>query len=530
MDFACNDTKPLRLETRMYRKEDPHQMKFQNFYLPFGGKLSGQNRWIVLADQVPWRHIEQQYSKLFSEDEGCPAKLARMGFGALVIKERLGTTDRETVEQIRENPYLQYFLGLSEYSDKAPFHHTMMTHFRKRFSKEILAEINDTIVAEAMVGQPGESEDSGDDENDNNENENENENDNNEDEKPSNNGKLIVDATCTPADITYPTDLKLLNKAREKTEEMIDTMHAPFVGKRRKPRTYRRKARRDYLAVAKQKKPGYKKIRKVIGKQLRYLKRNLHHIEKFISSGLLHRLGPGMYRNLLVINELYRQQLWMYEKRSHKMSGRIVSISQPHVRPIVRGKARSNVEFGAKISVSLVNGFSFVDRISWDNYNESGDLKSQIESYRERFGFYPASVHADQIYRTRENRRYCKERGIRLSGPPLGRPEKATTTNAAELKERRKLVRQDEIDRIPIEGKFGQGKRRFTLNLIMAKLAATSEAVISISFIVMNLERILSMLLSFLCCAGRMCRIVLPMPADENRYQDWNMQTMQTAA
>ena len=491
----------------MYRKENPNQIKFQNFYLPFGGELSGENRWVILTEQIPWQRIDQQYGELFSEDEGCPAKAARVGFGALIIKERLGTTDRETVEQIRENPYLQYFLGFAEYSNETPFHHSLMTHFRRRFSKEILAEINDMIVEDAMNQGSEVADESSDD-----------------DDKPSNNGKLIVDATCTPADITYPTDLNLLNEAREKTEEIIDTMHAPFVGKKRKPRTYRQKARKDYLAVAKQKKPGYKRILKAIGKQLRYLKRNLKTIAKRAEEGLLWLLGKRMYRNLLVIHELYRQQLWMYENRSHKIADRIVSISQPHVRPIVRGKAKSNVEFGAKISVSLVNGFSFVDRISWDNYNESGDLIFQIEAYHNRFGFYPESVHADQIYRTRANRRYCSDRGIRLSGPPLGRPKKATEANASELKQDRRIHRQDDIDRIAIEGKFGQGKRRFTLARIMAKLAETSEAVITISFIVMNLERILSILLYFLLCFCRMCRITPQAYATRERNLDWNVQ------
>lgn len=491
----------------MYRKDDPNQLTFANFYLPFAGQLSGENRWVILAQQIPWQRIEQDYSELFSEDEGCPAKAARIGFGALIIKERLGTTDRETLEQIRENPYLQYFLGLAEYSDEAPFHHSMMTHFRKRFSKEILSQINDLIVADAMPEGSKATDESCDDE-----------------DKPSNNGKLIVDATCTPADISYPTDLKLVNEAREKTEEIIDTMHAPFIAERSKPRTYRQKARKDYLALAKQKKPAHKKIRKAIGKQLRYLKRNLQTIEKMAQKGLLGYLSRREYRNLLVVQELYRQQLWMYENHSNKISDRIVSISQPHVRPIVRGKAKSNVEFGAKISVSLVDGFSFVDRISWDSYNESGDLKSQIQRYRNRFGFYPQSVHVDQIYRTRENRRYCKKHGIRLSGPPLGRPKKVTEVNAAQLKQQRHTHRQDELDRNAIEGKFGQGKRRFTLDRIMAKLARTSEAVISIAFIVMNLEKILGSLLCFLLCLCRMCRIALARNPLDARNRYWSMQ------
>lgn len=137
-----------------------------------------------------------------------------MALGALIIKERLATTDRETVEQVRENPYLQYFLGFAGYTDKEPFHHTSMVHFRKRFDKETLAQINELIVHKALQDKQEQCEGVSDDTSQDN-------------TPPSNQGKLIVDATCTPADITYPTDVKLLNEAREKTEEIIDCMHAP---------------------------------------------------------------------------------------------------------------------------------------------------------------------------------------------------------------------------------------------------------------------------------------------------------------
>lgn len=467
----------------MYRQNDPNQMMFEHFYLPFGGKLRSDNRWVFLSRQIPWDEIEQEYAALFSgSDTGPPAKAARVALGALIIKERLGTTDRETVEQIRENPYLQYFLGFPEYKDEEPFHHSLMTHFRKRFDKETLVKINESIVLQArnQAKEEASEEDGASD-----------------DAPPANRGKLILDATCTPADITYPTDLKLLNEAREKTEEMIDVMHRPFIGEEPKPRTYREKARQDYLGIVKQKRPGHKKIRKAIRKQLGYLRRNLHTIDRMASEGLLKYLSKRLYRLLLVIQELYRQQLWMYQNRSHRIDDRIVSLYQPHVRPIVRGKVKSPVEFGAKISVSLVDGFSFVDTLSWDAFNESGDLVAQAEAYRRRFGCYPQSVHADRIYRTRANRRYCKDKGIRLSGPPLGRPQPATESNQAQLAHAQRQQRQDELDRIPIEGKFGQAKRRFTLARVMAKLAETSEAVILVSFIVMNLEKILSQILLF---------------------------------
>jgi len=130
-------------------------------------------------------------------------------------------------------------------------------------------------------------------------------------------------------------------------------------------RTYRQKARQAYRSVAKQKKPGYKKIRKTIGQQLRYLKRNLGSIDRMVADGLFEFLDKRLYRLFLVTQELYRQQYWMYANRTHKVSDRLVSLYQPHVRPMVSGKAKNPVEFGAKVSTSLVDGFSFVEKIGW---------------------------------------------------------------------------------------------------------------------------------------------------------------------
>jgi len=129
----------------MYRKDDANQLQFEDFYLPFGGKLRSDNRWVILSKQIPWQQVEQEYSMNFSQnDTGNPAKSARIALGSLIIKERLGTTDRETVLQIAENPYLQYFLGFSEYKDEYPFDHSLVTHFRKRFDKDVLVKISRT--------------------------------------------------------------------------------------------------------------------------------------------------------------------------------------------------------------------------------------------------------------------------------------------------------------------------------------------------------------------------------------------------
>ena len=196
----------------------------------------------------------------------------------------------------------------------------------------------------------------------------------------------------------------------------------------------------------------------------------------------------------LVVKEVYRQQSWLIANKKQSIQDRIVSLSQPHIRPIVRGKAGKNVEFGAKISASYFDGYVFLDRISWDNFNESGDLKSQIEAYYNFTGYYPESVHVDRIYRTRENRAWCKEKGIRISGPPLGRPPAYVSPQT------KKQTKEDEKIRNSIEGKFGQAKRRFCLARVMAKLTHTSETAIAITFLVMNLSTWLRRLFcAFLC-------------------------------
>jgi len=466
----------------MYRHNE-NQMKFVEFQLPFGGSLLASNRWVRLAQMIPWGQFEESYcSNLSKSGQGPPAFSVRMALGALIIKERLGVTDEECVEQIRENPYLQYFCGLKAFTTEPPFHPTMFVHFRKRFPADVVCRINEAIVAKAAESS---------------------EKDNNDDENDpggptaSNKGKLLLDATCVPADITYPTDLKLLNSAREKSEQIIDVLHKSRGRGHKKPRTYRVKARKGYLAVAKSKTVSRSRLRKSLRGQLGYLRRNLSSIEKLSRSSKLTELTHKQHRDLLVISELYRQQQWMYDHRSHRIDDRIVSISQPHVRPIKRGKAGSDTEFGAKVSVSLVDGYGFVDRVSWDNFNECLDLQDQVEAYKKRSGVYPESVHADRIYRTRDNLRYCRKHHIRLSGPRLGRPPKVTPENEQRLRVAALQARQDELDRIPIEGKFGQGKRRFGIGRLMTKLASTGETAIALCFLVMNLEKWLAAI--FLC-------------------------------
>ncbi|MEI8185177.1 MAG: IS5 family transposase [Chlorobiaceae bacterium] len=448
------------------------QLAFENFHLPFGGKLNPENRWVKLADTIPWHVAEKLYAKNFPSKRGAPALTVRMALGSLIIKEKLGLSDMEAVAQVKENPYLQYFIGLEEYQYDAPFDASMLTHFRKRLKHADVTALQEELLKQHLEQERRKSKDDDED----------------EDGGSGNKGRLIVDATCAPADIAYPTDIGLLNDAREKTEKIIDELCAMHPEGISKPRTYRKNARKAFLAVSMKKSLPKRVLQRGIRNQLQYIARNLKHIGDLSEQVPLTVLSVRLYRDLLVVSELYRQHLEMHRSGSKSIRDRLVSISQPHVRPIVRGKAAAKTEFGMKLSISVVDGMSMLERMSWNAYNEGGDLVRDIERYHERYGYYPESVHADKIYRTLANRMWCKERGIRLSGVPLGRPPKDIEKNRA----RRRQIREDEGIRNAVEGKFGQAKRRYSLSRVMARLAESSLTVVSIVFLVMNLDRLLA--------------------------------------
>jgi len=466
----------------MYRKKNKDQLEFENFYHPFGGNLESNNRWVQLSKIISWDELENQYAKLFSEDQGAPAKPFRMALGALIIKEKLSITDEETVAQLKENPYLQYFIGLTEYRYKAPFDPTMMVHFRKRLTKDILGVINEKIVMAGIDINKNDSK-SEDDKGSSDDSKTTQPCGDTGETEAQNSGTMMLDASVAPADISYPTDLNLLNEAREKLEEIIDVVYDAYREEMDKPRTYRNTARRDYLRVAKKRKNKPKSIRKAIRKQLQYIKRDLGHIEKINSQfHCLHLLSRIEYRNLLVIQELYRQQKEMYDNRSHHVDDRIVSISQPHIRPIVRGKASASVEFGAKIVVSNIEGYAILEHCSWDPFNESTMMQDQVEEYRTRFGFYPEVLLVDKLYRTRDNIMWCRDKNIRISGPRLGRPSE-------DKNKYKKQEQEDSGKRNGIEGIFGTCKRKYSLGRIMSKLDITSESTIALILLVMNLDK-----------------------------------------
>lgn len=440
----------------MYKRIDAAQISFYDFNQDLGFQLSEKNEWVQLSKSIPWDKIEALYQERFPAKTGNVAKSARMVLGSLIIQKRKGLSDRALVKELMENPYLQFFIGLPRFQAEAPFRPQSLVNFRKRMDFEMVNQINELILADIAGTEKGGKADTA---------------------KEENAGTHILDATCAPSYIRYPQDYSLLNEARTKLEKMIDFFCKEYGLP--KPRTYRRIARKDYLELAKSKKPGAKKIRATVRRMLGYVRRDIGYLEGFMSEG--YAMPSRDVNMFLTILKLYEQQKYMWDNRTHRVPDRIVSLAQPYLRPIVRGKAKAPVEFGAKFDVSIdENGHARMEKISFNPYNESTILQETLERYKERTGHYPERVLADQIYRTRNNRKFCDERGIRMSGPRLGRPGKNKAKSS-------KTERQDNIDRIEVERFFSTGKRCNGMGLIVARLSVTTLGSIALSVLVTNL-------------------------------------------
>jgi transposase, IS5 family len=451
------------------------QLAIEEFKTPFYFGLDKNNRWAKLAAIIPWDDLARIYYETLCDDFGRPAIDARIVIGAMIIKEKKRLPDEETIEDIKENAYLQYFLGYEEFSHKAPFDPSLFVTLRERIGVEAFEKMTRAFIKKVDEVEKSKSPKV------------EKEKDQNPSikEEDRREGKLILDATVAPQDIRFPTDLDLLNEAREHSERIIDILWKPSTDKK-KPLTYRRKARADYLNLARKKKKSAKEIRKAVRRQLGYLKRNIKTIKVLLNPDLGKpvALNTKDLRLFWVLQEVYRQQKEMYDNRNHQVSDRIVHVSQPHIRPIVRGKSGRDVEFGSKLSISCVNGYAFLDFLSWDAYNESTILKDQVEKYKDRFGFYPETVIADKIYGSHDNREYLKSHTIHFSGKSLGRPPILTKS---EIRIERRKRKEEQGIRNRVEGKFGEGKRRYSLDCVKAKTKWTSESWVATVFFVMNL-------------------------------------------
>lgn len=437
-----------------------YQTQFEEFSNLCQLELTPGNRWVQLGALLPWDRMVEIYQKKFSPTMGAQAVNPRWIIGAFIIKHKLRLSDEETLLSISENPYMQFFLGLETYHPKPLFSASLFVELRKRLGEQTFAEFSETLIRLTENAEPGSPDASA----------------------PK--GKIKVDATVADQYIRYPTDLSLVNEARLKTEALIDQLWELTADQLVvKPRTYRKVAHQRYLSQAKKKNASQASLRKTMRYLLNCVERNLSHIDRMLDllGGPAFPLPHKYQRQLWVIHTLYEQQRSMYTQRVRRCPDRIVSISQPHVRPIVRGKSGRRVEFGAKLGLSLFGGYLTHQTLSWDAYNEASDLQNQAETYRLLTGHYPELIQCDKIYHTNANRSWCSERGIRMTAAAKGpKPKKSAYQKRKE--------RDEYAERNHIEGRIGNAKQALSLNQIKAKLRETSETWIAATLFVLNVS------------------------------------------
>ena len=463
------------------------------FKTPFEQQLDPSNRWVVMADVVPWDEMAKVFFANMSADHGRASVDLRVVLGALLVKHIEGLSDEDTIQYIQENIYAQYFVGLSSFQTTAVFSPTLFVEIRKRLGEPGVVYLNDMLLHQAKeVGaikhkvsrQPKSNRDKDDHAGTTSiDSADSPPQDQPTEQASKNKGTLKLDATVAPQHVGYPTDTRLLSDARLSSEELIDLLYYGVGLWNKKPRTYRKEAKKKYLSFAKNRKPSKKVIRRATREQLGYLRRNLKHIHRMLdqieAEGLAIPWTHYHLRRFWVLQEFYNQQQTMYKDGRRRVDHRIVNIAQPYVRPIKRGKAGAATEFGAKINVSETEGFARMDRVDFNNFNESTGLIAQVEAYKQLYGYYPEVVLADRIYLTRKNRKYLKDNGIRNSGAPLGRPPQLS-------KHEKQKRRKEQNKRSHIEGKFGQAKSKYGMDDIKTRRQDTSFACIGLILLALN--------------------------------------------
>ncbi|MCK4852276.1 MAG: IS5 family transposase [Candidatus Omnitrophica bacterium] len=433
----------------MYRSKDRRTQSLFPELFPFGGKLDENNRWLRIAELIPWEELEEEYAKHFS-DRGRPAKDAQLVIGLLLLKHMTVLSDVGIVEAVQENPYMQAFCGFEKFVTGEMLDPSTLTKQRERlgleFFKTLEAKTYKVLIDRKIIRAKG----------------------------------MLVDATVFPENIKYPNDVGLLNDVREWLVRNIKKL-GKITGKQY--RTYSRTARKDYLDYSKKKKKTKKTINKAKKKMLQYVRRNLKQIHEVIE--IVKACGQRVKENILaripVAERIYAQQLEMYKQKTHRVADRIVSFHRPYVRPIKRGKSGKSTEFGGKGALSHVDGFLFLDHFEHSAFPEDKLTMEQVKAYKQKFGKLPPYMAADRKYGTRENRKDLEEEEIRASFRPLGRRPKGENRADRWFKAKQK-------ERNRIEGSFGHGKQHCGMDRVKYSGEHGSEMWIRGCLLAMNLQ------------------------------------------
>ncbi|NBT42349.1 MAG: IS5 family transposase [Alphaproteobacteria bacterium] len=430
---------------------------------PYSGQIDRDNRWIKLAELVPWDAMDKLYRRHFDEGKQSVIKSSRLILGLMLGQMLLKLGDRPIVEYFHENPYFQYFCGQDTFvvkTEKSILHHSLLSKRRKRLGKAYMAQFEQEVLGVLK-------------------------------EKGLIKGKtLMLDATVFPAHITYPNDVKLLNTVREYLcQTILDVKNT--IDPTARIRTYRKTARRLYLTFQKTRRKSRQLIRTTRNKMIRFVRRNIDQLEQTLEQATTLKTWQKeqIKAKLSVAKDILAQQTHLATTRGRQVANRIVSFHWPQVRPLVRGKEGKTVEFGPKAHIALVDGYACLDHVQYGAFHEGNQLDTSLTHHVNRFDRQPDVVLADQLYATRKNRALLEEKDIDHSFRRLGRPP---NDSKEERQKKQRDFKTKQGRRNHVEACFGHLKSRFNLDTITWRVPDGETMQIHLGLAAFNLQAALA--------------------------------------
>jgi len=433
-------------------KENQHNI-FDDIIHPF---LDKDDELYKITQAIDWISLSDKLATFYCTNNGRPTKPSRLKVGLLILKHLYKLSDEDAVLALKRNFYAQYLCNVSLEKNQKILNPSSLSKFRKQIGVEGVKVIEQEVLnslkrTKLLKGK-----------------------------------KLVCDTTIVPSNIAYPTDISLLEKTRRKTLEYLDK--AKQIGADRY-RTYRRIAKKIFVQYQKIRHHTTKSRKKVQKRLLQFTKRNIdqlkHALEHILGSlsqnscKLKEQFLKEVTEFINVASKVISQQKDVY--KGLPVKERIVSIFQPHIRPMVRGKYPVEVEFGPKALINLKNDFLFLEDLRFNNVSDVHLLKPSIQGYKERFGSLPTQLATDRGFWSKENYNLAQDYGILK----IAMENKGKNSHLKDKPFRERLRRA----RCKIEAKISLAKRKFGLDRSRYSIASGEEIWIRLGLIAMNIKK-----------------------------------------
>ena len=443
----------------MYTQESKnHQYSFTHdwFVVP---KLDDNHELVKISKAIDWPALSDKLAQFYCPDNGRPAKPSRAKVGLLILKHLYRLSDDDLVDLIKRDLYAQYLCDVS-FGEAVKFiHSTTLVKFRKKIGLSGIKLIEEEVLnslkrTKLLKGR-----------------------------------KLVCDTTVVPSNISYPTDISLLEKVRAKAVKYLEKAKQFGADTFR---TYKRTARKTFITYQKIRHHTIQSRRRTQKKILQFSKRNTAQLKNALEkisqktdtslNGIKEEVKEQFLKEakrfLATASNIVEQQKNIYKRLPVKE--RIVSVHQPHLRPMVRGKYPVEVEFGPKILLNLKNNFLFLEYLSFNNTSDSQLLDISLKGYQERFGNTPTQLAADRGFWSKDNYRLAEN--LKIKKIAIENKGKSSYLKGKPFRERLRRLR------CSIEAKISLSKRKYGLDRIRYTMPQGEEMWVRLGLMAMNLK------------------------------------------